>query len=294
MKQVLEKEGVEVTLISKDNLSDNLEKFSFVKEVTFGKELKNYNLEKFDLILFLDHGAPTYSLEDMKNILKDNFIINIDHHEGNEYYGKMNYVNTESSSCCSILFEFFEKIKVNFDEELCRKLLLGICTDTGFLKYGNALDNFKKAAFLIEKGKIDYLEEFFDPITVSSWGLKKLQGKFLSNMKKKKIGNKIVAYSFVTKNEEESYGLNLAEMRLGILCMQGIKDIDLVFLVKERGDYIKGSFRSQNIDTSLISRELGGGGHKKASAFSLELMPLESAIKKVFEAIEKVGLNEIK
>jgi len=293
MKQILEKEGIEVTLISKDNLSENLEAFEFSKEVEFGKELKDFDLREFDVVLLLDHGALTYSSENVEKLLKNNFIINIDHHESNDYFGKMNYVDIESPSCCSVLFEFLEKIGVNFDERLCRKLLLGICTDTNFFIFVNPLDNLKKAAFLIERGKIDYEKEFFNPINASSWGLKKMQGILLSNMKKKQIDGKNVAYSFMTKKEGKNYNLNMAEKRLGILAMQGIKDVDIVFTLKELGNKIKGSFRSKGVDTVLFSKEFGGGGHKQASAFSLEKMPMEKAIEKVLEVIEKIGMHKI-
>jgi len=293
MKQVLEKEGVEVTLISKDDLSENLKGFEFSKEVAFGKELKEFELKEFDVVLLLDHGTLTYSFENVGELLKNNFVINIDHHESNDYFGNMNYVDVESPSCCSVLFEFLEKIGVDFDERLCRKLLLGICTDTNFFVFVNPLDNLRKAAFLIEKGGIDYEKEFFNSITASSWGLKKMQGILLSNMKKKQIGGKNVAYSFMTKKEGKDYNLNMAEKRLGILAMQGIKDVDVVFTLKELSNKIKGSFRSKGVDTVLFSKEFGGGGHKQASAFSLEKMPMEKAIEKVLEVIERIGMHEI-
>ena len=44
MNYVLEKLGKKVVLISKDELSENLMDFSFVKEVGFGRSIKDYNL----------------------------------------------------------------------------------------------------------------------------------------------------------------------------------------------------------------------------------------------------------
>jgi nanoRNase/pAp phosphatase (c-di-AMP/oligoRNAs hydrolase) len=43
----------------------------------------------------------------------------------------------------------------------------------------------------------------------------------------------------------------------------------------------------------LFSKELGGGGHQKASAFNLEKMPMNEAINKVLDTIKKIGFKEI-
>ena len=111
-------------------------------------------------------------------------------------------------------------------------------------------------------------------------------------MKKDEISGVEIAYSFVLQKDIKKCELNEAETRLGVTCMQDIRGIPFVFILTELEDKIKGSFRSKDIDTSLFSHELGGGGHKKASSFMLEKMPLEDAIKKVFKVIEKIGIHK--
>ena len=56
MKYVLEKNGINVRLISKDRLSENLESYSFSKEVEFGIDINTIDLSEFDHIVFLDLG----------------------------------------------------------------------------------------------------------------------------------------------------------------------------------------------------------------------------------------------
>ena len=294
MGHVLRGLGKEVILISKDELSDNLKGFDFIKEIEFGRNFEDYDLENFDVLLFLDHGSLQGYPEEIqkKEFPKNTIVINIDHHETNNYFGNLNYVNTESPSCCSVLVEFLQKLNVDFEAELSKRLFLGICTDTYFFVHGDSLDSIKKAEFLIEKGKIDYAKDFFEPINSNPWNIKKLYGIILSNMKKKRIRGVEVAYSFVLQEDIQKYGLNEAEIRLGIMCVQDIKDIPLVFTLTELKDKIKGSFRSRGIDTSLLSKELGGGGHKQASAFLLEKMPMEKAINSVLEIIERVGIHK--
>ena len=167
--------------------------------------------------------------------------------------------------------------------------MIGICTDTAFFIHGDSIDNMEKALFLLRAGKLDYEKEIVSPIKDSPWKLRKLHGVILSNMKKEVIDGKTVAYSWATKKEYENQGLNVSEIRMAIGCMQDIRDLDLIFVITEMGDTIKGSFRSKEFDTTIYSRELDGGGHKGASGFMLEKGDIHQAAKKVLSVIREKG-----
>jgi bifunctional oligoribonuclease and PAP phosphatase NrnA len=293
MKYVLEKRGINVRLISKDRLSENLESYSFSKEVEFGVDIEKLDLSEFDCILFLDFGALNEFSEEFIEKLKGRKVIDMDHHATNSYYGNLNYINPNLPSCCSILFEFFDKIKFKFDRELSLRLLVGICTDTAFFIHGNSIDSLKKAIILLEKGNIDYKKDLVTPILSSPWKLKKLHGLLLTNMEQKEINGKNVAYSWATKKEYGKLGLNVSDIRLGIVCMQDIKDLDLIFTLTELDGEIKGSFRSKGLDTTIYSTVFGGGGHKEASAFSLKTTNMKKAIEDVLKVIREKGFVEI-
>lgn len=295
MKYALESNGINVRLISKDKLSENLESYSFSKEVEFGVDINTIDLSEFDHIIFLDFGALNneFSREFLEK-LKSKRVINIDHHHTNSFYGDLNYVDSNSPSTCSILFDFFDKIRLKFDKELSLRLMIGICTDTAFFIHGNSLDSLKKAAILIERGKLDYKNDLVNPILSSPWNLKKLHGLLLMNMEKKNISGKNVAYSWVTKKEYKKFGLNASDIRLGIVCMQDIKDLDLIFTLTEGDGEIKGSFRSKGLDTTIYSTVFGGGGHKEASAFILRrTVNMKKAVESVLKVIKEKGFVEI-
>jgi bifunctional oligoribonuclease and PAP phosphatase NrnA len=291
MKYFLEKKGISVRLVSKDKLSENLEFYNFSKEVEFGINIEELDLNDFDHLVFLDHGFLEFS-EEFKEKLKSKKIINIDHHITNSYYGNLNYVNPNLPSCCSVLFEFFNKIKFKFDRELSLRLMVGLCTDTAFFIHGNSIDSLKKATVLLGNG-LDYKKDLYDPIMNSPWKLKKLYGLLLMNMEKKEIGGQSVAYSWATKKEYEELGLNNSDIRLGIVCMQDIKDLNLIFTLTESNGEIKGSFRSKGLDTTIYSTAFGGGGHKEASAFILKTTNMKKAIVDVLKVIKEKGFVEI-
>jgi len=295
MKSVLEKEGVEVKLISSDLISENLNVF-YSEEIEFGKGVEGYSAEDFDFFLLLDHGSlGAYFSEDFFGNEKiREKIINIDHHETNTFYGKVNYVDKKSPSCASIIVDMFRAMNVKFDKKICRALLLGICTDTNFGEYGNSGDSFEKMAFLIKNGNIDFQKEFVIQILKSdSWELKKLHGIILSNMKRKVIGGKNIFYSYATKEEYKKHGLESSDIRLGIICMQDMADWDLIFVLTELDGKIKGSFRSKELDTTIYSEIFGGGGHKKASAFVLDGVDIKKSIENVLKVVEEKGFVEV-
>lgn len=292
MKYVLEKKGISVKLVSKDRINENLEFYDFNKEVEYGVDIESLDLNEFDYLVFLDNGSLEFS-DEFKERLKNSKVINIDHHATNSYYGNLNYVDEELPSCCSILYEFFEKIRFKFDRELSLRLMVGICTDTAFFIHGNSIDSLKKAVTLLEKGKINYKDDLFGPIMNSPWNLKKFHGLLLMNMRKIEIGGKIIAYSWATKKEYGKLGLNVADIRLGIVSMQDIKGLDLIFTIAEVDGMIKGSFRSRNLDTTVYSTALGGGGHKLASGFILKTTNTKKAIETILKTIKEKGFVEI-
>ena len=182
---------------------------------------------------------------------------------------------------------------MKFDKELSLRLLVGICTDTAFFIHGNSLDSLKKAIVLLEEGGLNYKKDLYEPIMSNPWKLKKFHGFLLTNMVKKEINGRTVAYSWVTKKEYEKQKLNESDIRLGISCMQNIKSLNLIFVLVQMNGDIKGSFRSLDLDTTIYSTALGGGGHKLASGFILKTRNMKSAIQKVLKTIEEKGFAEI-
>ena len=298
MKYVLERDlGVKVDLVSYDDVSEDLSRLDFLKDVEFGKDISELNLNNYDCILFLDSGhVGSYSgkLKEDFNIPKGVYVINIDHHSTNSYYGNLNYIDSFSPAACSVLVDFFKNMEIKFDKELSERLLLGICTDSGFFCYDTDPEKaIRDAVFLIDNGA-QYEEKILRNVLYKQpLRMKRYNALIIDNLKinnEKKFG-----YSCIRYEDFKKLGLNEAEMRLGINDLQLIKEFDFVFTLNEMENYIKGSFRSKKrVDVSLFAKELGGGGHKPASAFILSKMPLEIAVKKVLDAINKIGIQRYK
>jgi len=288
IKYVLERDfKCKVTLISHDPLDETLQSLKIAREINFGKDVLDFNLKEFDILLALDCSTPEMlgKRKSEFSFLKDIFIINIDHHKTNEYYGDLNYVDTNAPAVGSILIELFREENIKFDKELARRLIIGIYTDTNYLRIEKNISRaFQDISFLLENGA-DYYKDILEPITLNKpLKMKKYVALLIDNLKINK--EKRFAYNTLSMKQIKELGLNVAEVRLGINEISDIKDIDFVFTLAETEEYIKGSFRSkENVDVSILAEKLGGGGHKNAAAFRFDNISLEEAEKRVLDVI---------
>ena len=295
MKYFLKRDfGIESDIYNSDTVTEELGELSFCKEVLFGKDLTEADLKKYDLVLCLD-SAREYMLsakhpdfEFPENV----FVINIDHHNTNPYYGNLNYVDIGSPSTCSVVLGLMKKWGVKFDSELSTRLLLGICTDTKFFQVGERVDEaLKDTVFLIEKGA-EYFERVVKPVLYNiPLKRKKFEKILLNNMRydeELKVG-----WSCVSYDEWKKIGMNEAEIRTGIQNLEGVKDFDFVFVLIQMEDgRIKGSFRgNKGVNVVRYAEGLGGGGHKYAAAFMLDEMTIKEAEARVLGVIEELGVK---
>lgn len=291
MKYLLERDfNSDVTVISPDELPEELNLFEFSKEVSFGKEIDDFNIKEFDLIIFVDHGSLENYLRGKEIEFPKGNLMDIDHHYTNSHFGDLNYVDDSKPSACSVLLDLFKKWGVVFDEELSTRLLLGIYTDSGWLAFddGNSL---REAAFLVDnKARYRAVVEkirFNVPLKI-----KKYFSKLVDRFRVEKFGDYSVGVSTLVLDEIKYLGLSPSEIRYGSNYLQEIGGLDFLFTLIDNGKNIKGSFRSRkNVNVAKFAEALGGGGHRFAAAFIIENLSLEEVEKRVFEVIKEVGIH---
>lgn len=295
MKYVLERDiGCYVDLVSFDKLADNFNTIPFSKEIRYGTDISDLKPEEYDLFVLMDYGSiKHYSAKKRASfsLPENTFIINLDHHPTNDYYGNLNYIDFSQPSMCSLLIDMFKSLGIEFDSDLSNRLLVGVCTDSGFFTYDTNPDKaLYDAAFLVDHGA-DYLNFSLKPILYNQpLKLKKYFGLLINNLKfddQLKCG-----YSSISLEDIKKLELNEAEVRLGINELQFVSEFQYVFTLADLGDHIKGSFRSKKgVDVSVFAKALGGGGHKAAASFSFSPMPLREAEEKVLEILRSIQKN---
>jgi phosphoesterase RecJ-like protein len=241
----------------------------------------------FDLIIVFDTGELKRAGIDefVGNMVKKPHIINIDHHFLNENFGDNNLVVPNASSTTEILYNFFKNNNIKIDPTIATCLLMGLTTDTSF--FTNKLttkSSLNIASRLVKYGaNIKKIKELiFKNKTINSL---KLWGLALSRLKKhEKID---LIYTYVTQDDLKKYNLTEDSSEGFSNFINNINESKVTLIFKEDADEkIKVSMRTnyEDIDVSKISKELGGGGHKKAAGFTIQ-GPLKNAAKRVFDTI---------
>lgn len=201
-------------------------------------------------------------------------ILNIDHHPDNQMFGEANLVDQEKSSVAELVFDFLKYLGVEINAEISKCLLTGIFTDTGSFMHANTTATALSAAGELMKygARVDRI--FSQTYSNKDLSSLKAWGKALENTRIDK--NNHVAVCVLTEADLKEIGEDLSEDAFAGLVdtLNTIPDTRFAIFVRQEGDYIKGSIRSEegkNIDVARIAKAIaGGGGHRLAAGFKIK------------------------
>ncbi len=270
---------------------DTLAPFSFleVKEDDFytdsDKLEKDINKEEYILIT-LDSG----SLErvDLKDelIKSAQFIINIDHHEDNTKFGKINLVQAERAAVGEIIYYFAEELLQTKEIPLsiAEPLATAIITDTGALRYENTSSRVLRIlAQLIDSGVNIYKinKKIFGSISYKALILK---GLALATLERSEDGK--IAWLYVSRQMMHEAETDYTEGLVSLA--RDIEDVEIgILFTEEEETEIKVSLRSNfYAEVNKLAAEFNGGGHPRAAGATVE-KTLPQTINSVVEAAKK-------
>lgn len=195
---------------------------------------------------------------------KANYKINIDHHNGNTTNADYIISDCSVSSTCEIIYDIIKKMNVKYDKKLSELIFTGIISDSDlfsnnvssktFSIVSNLLKNSIDSNFLIKKFYLEKTKNEMDIIMYINNNLNNCDFHYVVLDMKKEPFNK-VSYSDISKK-----------------CISVIlnrKDIDILMVIMDYGNKMKGEIRSKNnLDVSKLAELLTGGGHIHAAGFS--------------------------
>ncbi len=267
LRVLLKRWGKKMTLACVDKPGKT---FSFLPNVN--EFVDSFELEKYDLMIVLDAGASymtNFHLK-YKNLFKTGIpIINIDHHASNDRYGTVNIIDSDSASTTVILYRILRFWNVDIDEEMATCLLAGIYGDTGSFMHSNTDGEvFDISADLMGKGaEIDRISKALFGINQIS--TLRLWGKVLE---KASLTDDNVVISVVKEQDYKDIGAEPDQLSGVIDYLNMVPNSKFAVLINEDSHgNVKGSFRTRcdEVDLSRIAAVFGGGGHPKASGFSI-------------------------
>ncbi len=197
-------------------------------------------------------------------------IINIDHHQDNENFGEINWIDQKASSVGEMVFEFFEAVGYQIDQPTAVQLYTAILTDTGRFRYNSATPRTMEiAGRLIEAGADPrYIcDQIYYNLPLATI---KLIGHALDRAEY--VSNGTVCILSLGKEDIRKIGARLSDTEgLAEYTLYG-KDVELGILLKEGDDGItRVSLRSRGrINVADLAARFGGGGHSCAAGCSIE------------------------
>lgn len=277
-KLYLESLGKNVSICIDEPIHKNFEFLNTLKHININK------LNKYDLAICLDCPNIKRFGTQIRYFYKCKKSINIDHHIDNEKYAKLNYVNSNLSSTCSIIYNLFKKLNVNITQEMATCLYAGIVGDTGRFKYSTNSNELNFASNLLKLGAdIDNVNfNLFSRMSFNEFSLLKLaltKTEFLFDNK--------VACIFLTIQDLINCNCNIQDTHFLIDYLMNIETVKLaVVLSQEKHDECKVSVRSKDeFSAQNVARYFGGGGHIKASGCRI-FNEFDKAVKDIKNALE--------
>lgn len=197
--------------------------------------------------------------------LEQYFIINVDHHLGNEMYGSVNWFDASAAACGEMVADIIDALGVAWTREMAANLYLAIATDTGSFRYGAISPRtFEKCRRIAETG-IDTAalsRLIFDSYSV---GRVRIMGALIAAMELYHgdrvailhVSDELLAANEATIDDTEG----LVNLPLGA------REVVAVALFKRQADGVyRVSLRSKgDIDVRAVATKWSGGGHKNAA-----------------------------
>jgi len=276
----LERNGKTAYAFNDDSVPMNLQWLTEYFEVEKPKERK---LKRCDAFVLVDGNSPprfgSYS-EYIQDDPKPTYMI--DHHPDPKDGFDLSISVEEASSTCELIFHLFLQHDINqLDEQVAKALYTGILTDTGSLQYDSVTpETMNIISELLRLGEFrpnEVAEKVFSHKTLNQLRLLGLAMNTIELYEDNQIAVMCVTKEMLDKTDTDNddcegfvaYPLSIAGIKAAVL-------------FKDLGEGIKMSLRSKSneVDVNKWAREIGGGGHKKASG-AWHPGPLEKAVEEV-------------
>jgi phosphoesterase RecJ-like protein len=226
------------------------------------------------VVIFLDCGnIDRMPVDFLQN--DGNKVLNIDHHHDNTRFGTINLVDVEASCTAEILYELTGLLGVDLTLEMANALYVGLVTDTGKFQYENTdARSHRMAAGLIEVGVNvnDIYRRLYEHVPIEKL---KLVSRALEKIELHDGG--LLATTYISSDDYTASGAGEA-LTEGIIdhlrTIDGTAAVAVVRDQPEKGPAArKVSLRATDgrIDVSAIAHKHGGGGHRRAAGFGVEL-----------------------
>ena len=262
IKNIFNKDAV---VINTDKIQRDLHNILHIDKVIF--EVNENTLPKKDVLIIVDSG-DIERIGWVTGITNEyNEVIFIDHHKVRNIKGvTMFYDDIKAGATCEIIVDIFKDYLEKFDSTIATLLYTGICTDTGSFIFSNTTD--RTLLYGSKLMSVGVMQENIGNVVRKRYtrddvaALMEIYRKMVIDYDNK------IGYICL---EDTICGINMKE--LGVSASDTLIQLDDVligFIIHENEDSFRVSMRSRSHkDIREIAESFGGGGHPKASGFTV-------------------------
>lgn len=231
----------------------------------------------FEIIVVIDCGdlRRTGFAERLQKFsrTKKKILINIDHHPKNDLHklANLNLVDYQASSTSEIVYELLRQMEIDLEKETATALLTGLYTDTGGFKHANtSARTLEVAAELLRAGA--RIKTITQNVSLNkSIAAMKLWGLALNRMHRHNALG--IVSSVITREDLADCEASEEDLAGVVNLINNVPDSRAAILFYETADNkIRASLRTESdkVDVSRLAAIFNGGGHKKASGFTID------------------------
>ena len=236
----------------------------------------------YDLVIYVDCGDQDRPSIDIDNSVD---IINIDHHQSNDSFGRYNFVDDTKASTAEVLYNFFIKNDMNISKDTAQCLYCGIYDDSlQFSTPRTDASTFDIVNNLVEFGvEPSYVANMLTKR--ASLAKYRLLPRILDSLELHCEGE--VATIYVLDSWLKQSGADYRECEDAVNMILSIDVVQIAIFLRVSNGKTRVSLRSKQKDITYIAKAFNGGGHTLASGCSVETLDVIKAKDMIIEYIKK-------
>jgi phosphoesterase RecJ-like protein len=266
---LLVSQGKSVKIVNNDPLPDKyrfMDTEGIVAGGKLGKLPKDFHLIVLDTT---DSGHMGKIGRKLLDKAKKTYFI--DHHNGMDRDVAQNWIDSSRSSTAEMICDLASHYKFQFPLHISRALFAGIVYDTGSFIYPKTSSHTLEVASDLVRGGVKPKEIhslLYENKPASSFKLLALIQATFTTDYDDKLAIQVMTKGMLKKAGAE-YEASENVINYPLKCPEILVS---VFFKEDHEGKWRASIRSKgNIDVAAFSQELGGGGHKNAAGFPLDL-----------------------
>lgn len=225
--------------------------------------------EEIDLLITVDASDIRRLSLPHDDIKKAKNIVMIDHHKKVNPYGDVNVIDETMPATCQIIYELIEYLGIKIDIDIASYIYAGIISDTGSFNYSTTNERtLEIASKLVGLGiNFSYIcKKLNDTIKESKL---KLIAIAIDNMEVFNEGK--IRYTYIDYDTISGLGVDEEDAEGMTNYLRMVEGTEVAVYVRQKSDGSnKVSLRSgDTVDVSTVAILLGGGGHKRASGYTM-------------------------